>query len=72
MNKIQIFLLVHKNTLTEHFLNEERLAILNYLADIFDKLNCLNLSHHGKNTNILIIFDKIDAFKKKTPYEQII
>jgi len=43
-DEIRIFLLEHKNTLTEHFLNEEWLAILSYLADIFEKLNNLNLS----------------------------
>jgi len=40
-------------------------VILGYLADVFDKLNCLNLSLQGKNINILIFSDKINVFKKK-------
>jgi len=65
IDEVQIFLLERNNTLSEHFLDEQWLAILGYLADIFDKLNCLNLSLQGKNTNILFLSDKINAFKKK-------
>ena len=36
-----------------------------YLADIFNKLNGLNLSLQGRNSNILFSHDKIEAFKKK-------
>ena len=36
-----------------------------YLADIFNKLNELNLSLQGSNSNILFSHDKIEAFKKK-------
>ena len=36
-----------------------------YLADIFNKLNELNLSLQGRNSNILFSHDKIEAFKKK-------
>ena len=36
-----------------------------HLADIFNKLNELNLSLQGRNSNILFSHDKIEAFKKK-------
>jgi hypothetical protein len=61
-DEIRIFLLEHKSTLAEHFLNKNWLVILSYLSDIFDKLNSLNLSLQGKNINILFLSDKIDAF----------
>jgi len=64
-DEARIFLLERNNKLSEHFLDEQWLAILGYLADIFEKLNCLNLSLQGKNTNILFLSDKINAFKKK-------
>jgi len=41
-DEIRIFFLEHKSTLAVHFLNENWLAILSYLSDIFDKLNSLN------------------------------
>jgi len=53
-DEIRIFLVDHKNTLAEHFLNEEWLAILSYIADIFDKLNSLNINIQGKYTNTYI------------------
>ena len=36
-----------------------------HLADIFNKLNELNLSLQGRYSNILFSHDKIEAFKKK-------
>jgi hypothetical protein len=60
----RIFLLKRNNKLSEHFLDEKWLAILGYLADIFEKLNCLNLSLQEKNTNILFLSEKINAYKK--------
>ena len=41
---------------------DSRLA---YLSCIFDKLNMLNLSLQGLNTNILTLSDKVNAFTKK-------
>jgi len=61
-DEIRIFFLEHKNTLAEHFFNEEWLAISCYLVDIFDKLNSLNLSLQGKTQ----IFSPIKSmFSKK-------
>ncbi|XP_025415530.1 SCAN domain-containing protein 3-like [Sipha flava] len=51
-DEARIFLLERNNTLSEHFLDEQWLAILGYLADIFEKLNCLNLSLQGRNLKI--------------------
>jgi len=64
-DEARIFLLERNNTLSEHFLDKQWLTILGYLADIFEKLNCLSLNLQGKNTNILFHSDKINAFKKK-------
>uniref|UniRef100_A0A3B4ZJ55 DUF4371 domain-containing protein n=1 Tax=Stegastes partitus TaxID=144197 RepID=A0A3B4ZJ55_9TELE len=41
------------------------LAKLSYLADIFRKLNELNMSLQGKDTNILNLYDKVGGFQKK-------
>ena len=40
----------------------ERLA---YLADIFKKLNTLNLSMQKSNTTIINLYDSLDAFEEK-------
>lgn len=36
-----------------------------YLTDTFDKLNDLNLSFQGKNTNMLVLNTKLQAFHPK-------
>ncbi len=45
--------------------NPTWLSKLAYLACIFERLNMLNLSLQGPNTNILTMNDKVDAFVKK-------
>src|SRR6185437_10992180 len=45
--------------------NVEWLAKLAYLADIFEKLNVLNLSLQGKDKTILEVSDKVMGFVKK-------
>src|SRR4029434_1917268 len=37
-----------------------------YLADIFSKLNKLNMSLQGKDTSILNLYDKVGSFLKKS------
>lgn len=64
-DEARIFLLERNNKLSEHFLDEQWLAILGYLADIFEKLNCLNLSLQGKNTNIYLFLIKSMLLKRK-------
>ncbi|XP_026819160.1 zinc finger BED domain-containing protein 5-like [Rhopalosiphum maidis] len=44
------------------FNNEEWLSRLAYLADIFNKINTLNMSI---NMTIFIIYDKLNSFKRK-------
>ena len=36
-----------------------------YLADIFEKLNILNIKLQGKNTNIIQLHDNLKAFVEK-------
>ncbi|KAK1904680.1 SCAN domain containing protein 3 [Dissostichus eleginoides] len=40
-------------------------ARLGYLSDIFSKLNQLNLSLQGKDTNVLSLYDKVCGFMEK-------
>uniref|UniRef100_A0AAY5KAR4 DUF4371 domain-containing protein n=1 Tax=Esox lucius TaxID=8010 RepID=A0AAY5KAR4_ESOLU len=40
-------------------------ASLSYLVDIFDCLNGLNLSLQGRETHILLLVDRVDAFTQK-------
>jgi len=63
-DEARIFLLERNNKLSEHFLDEQWLAILGYIADIFEKLNCLNLSLQGKNTKFYFILIKSMLLKK--------
>ena len=55
----------HGSHLATLFENSAWLAQLAYLADIFGKLNELNLSLQGINTNILNLYDKVGGFQKK-------
>ncbi len=41
------------------------LAQLSYLVDIFDRLNSLNTSMQGRDANILLLSDKVNAFVGK-------
>ena len=51
--------------LAAYFNDNEWIATLAYLADIFEQLNKLNSSMQGKNTNLITLSDKVSAFKKK-------
>lgn len=46
------------------FRNENWLMLVCYLADIFEKVNCLNLSLQG-HRDVLTMSEKITAFRKK-------
>ncbi|XP_055487049.1 zinc finger MYM-type protein 6-like [Leucoraja erinacea] len=48
-----------------HTEDTDWLAKLCYLADIFSKLNKLNMSLQGKDTSILNLYDKVGGFLKK-------
>ncbi|CAF4946235.1 unnamed protein product [Pieris macdunnoughi] len=55
-----------KTEYIEHLTDEEFILKLTYLADIFSKLNELNLYLQGSNgSNIFAVHDKIRAFMKK-------
>uniref|UniRef100_K7FW51 DUF4371 domain-containing protein n=1 Tax=Pelodiscus sinensis TaxID=13735 RepID=K7FW51_PELSI len=52
-----------KSELVQYFQDELWICRLADLCDIFDKINNLNLQLQGFNTNILILHDKVQAFK---------
>ncbi|XP_067303616.1 zinc finger BED domain-containing protein 5-like [Pseudorasbora parva] len=54
-----------KSEFAHHLTDPDWLSKLAYLACIFERLNMLNLSLQGPNTNILTMNEKIDAFVKK-------
>ncbi|CAI6372378.1 unnamed protein product [Macrosiphum euphorbiae] len=47
------------------FCDDEWPSRLAYMADIFDRLNILNLSLQGSNTNMFYASDKVNAFVRK-------
>ena len=55
----------HNSPCSELFENVSWLAKLCYLAEIFDKLDELNVGLQGKGANILTLHDKISGFVKK-------
>ncbi|XP_075472991.1 protein FAM200B [Ascaphus truei] len=64
-DELQLYLSDHNPTLAAKFCNERWLQILCYLSDIFEKMNDLNSSLQGKNSNILSMGDKISTFLQK-------
>ena len=63
--EVRIFLSDCSSPLADYLTDPKWVASLAYLASIFDKLNSLNLSLQGPNTNVLILSDKVTAFKRK-------
>lgn len=55
----------HKYDLAEKFCDENFLAKLAYLSDIFGKLNELNLQLQGKDKHLPQVTDKISSFTRK-------
>ncbi|XP_070399390.1 SCAN domain-containing protein 3-like [Nothobranchius furzeri] len=62
---LQRFLSEKKSRLAAHFSDEQWVAKLAYLCDIFSALNELNLSLQGKMTTVFKLADKVAAFKAK-------
>lgn len=58
-------LIEKKSPLAEHLEDNNWLAKLSFLADMFDKLNVLNLSLQGPQTNAVTLSDKVAAFMAK-------
>ena len=64
-DEIETFLTERNCELAAFFQNDLWLSKLCYLADIFAKLNDLNLSLQGKNCDIFTSNDKMESFIKK-------
>ena len=63
--EVGMFCKEHNSPCSELFENVGWLAKLCYLAEIFDKLDELNVGLQGRGTNILTLHDKISGFMKK-------
>lgn len=59
------FLSEQNHDMKHLFNDEEWLSRLAYLADIFDRLNILNMGLQGPSTTVFTTNDKISSFKKK-------
>uniref|UniRef100_A0A8C6S835 HAT C-terminal dimerisation domain-containing protein n=1 Tax=Neogobius melanostomus TaxID=47308 RepID=A0A8C6S835_9GOBI len=64
-DEVRLFLMEHGSQVAKHLTDPDWLTRLAYLSCIFDRLNGLNLSLQGENTNIMSMSDKIRAFKRK-------
>ena len=63
-DEVGSFLLQHGSSFARLFENSAWLVQLAYLADIFGKLNELNLCLQGKSTDILNLYDNVGGFQK--------
>ncbi|KAM4598750.1 protein FAM200A-like [Polymixia lowei] len=63
--EVFVFLKEHLHPLAATFEDAEWIVRLAYLADVFTKLNDLNLSLQGKDSHILNMYDKVNGFIKK-------
>ena len=66
--KLKYFFREHKSFLSTHFIDEVWVCKVAYLADIFLKLNELNLSLQGSDINILNVQDRIESFLLKIEF----
>ncbi|XP_045404256.1 zinc finger MYM-type protein 6 isoform X1 [Lemur catta] len=64
-HEIEIFLNQMHSDLAKYFHDQEWVAKLAYLSDIFSLINELNLSLQGTLTTFFNLHNKIDIFKKK-------
>jgi hypothetical protein len=62
--EVVVFIIEIKSEIVKYFQDELWICRLAYLCDVFDKINNLNLQLKEFNTNILILHDKVQAFKK--------
>lgn len=63
--EIEIFLTDKKHKLSDRFIDNEWMAKLAYLSDIFHHLNQLNTEMQGQNLIVVDIYEKITVFKIK-------
>jgi len=66
MELIEFFKKQGKDEFSLHLSNITFVQRLAYLADIFEKLNMLNLSMQGRHTNVIKLVDSINSFLQKT------
>uniref|UniRef100_A0A4W2EWA7 Zinc finger MYM-type containing 6 n=1 Tax=Bos indicus x Bos taurus TaxID=30522 RepID=A0A4W2EWA7_BOBOX len=64
-HEIEIFLNQKHSDLAKYFFDEEWVAKVAYLSDIFSLINGLNLSLQGTMTTLFNLYNKIDVLKKK-------
>ena len=65
-DEIKLFLeFKNKEESLSYFNDNNWITSLAYLADIFEKLNILNLKPKEKNTNIIQLHDNLKAFVEK-------
>ncbi|XP_039107679.1 zinc finger MYM-type protein 6 isoform X1 [Hyaena hyaena] len=64
-HEIENFLNQKHSDLAKYFLDEEWVAKLAYLSDIFSLINELNLSLRGTMTTLFNLYNKMDIFKEK-------
>ncbi|CAK6440924.1 unnamed protein product [Pipistrellus nathusii] len=64
-HEIEIFLNQQHSYLAKYFLDEEWVARLAYLSDIFSLINELNLSLQGSMTTLFNLYNKMDVLKEK-------
>ena len=58
---LQIFLF----DLAKFLVDQKWLAQLSYLADIFSETNKINKAMQGANTNSIIQYERVEAFKRQ-------
>ncbi|XP_005868617.1 PREDICTED: zinc finger MYM-type protein 6 isoform X1 [Myotis brandtii] len=64
-HEIEIFLNQQHSDLAKYFLDEEWVARLAYLSDIFSLINELSLSLQGSMTTLFNLYNKMDVLKEK-------
>uniref|UniRef100_A0A665TDI7 HAT C-terminal dimerisation domain-containing protein n=1 Tax=Echeneis naucrates TaxID=173247 RepID=A0A665TDI7_ECHNA len=64
-NEVFSFLTEKKSPLAHYYANTKFTAQLAYLCDIFTLLNQLNISLQGRASNVFVVADKVQAFKRK-------
>ncbi|XP_055257985.1 zinc finger MYM-type protein 6 isoform X2 [Moschus berezovskii] len=64
-HEIEIFLNQKHSDLAKYFFDEEWVAKVAYLSDVFSLINELNLSLQGTMTTLFNLYNKIDSLKKK-------
>ena len=69
-DEVLIFLTQQNSNLADYFHDNLRLLKLCYLADIFDKINDMNLSMQGVCVNTFMLKNKLEAFLKNSYMEE--